>query len=173
VKGRVIVLRPSLTAAAPTAAQGPLGALLEGLGRRWVLLAGDPRMHLDTVPLSYVARSIIALAHEPQALGQTVHLVAGLAGTRPLAELVTAIRRKLSRGRVGFLPPAFGLLARAVGLTGVVTAFPGRFTMLAPYFRHRSAFDDHCARTLLDPLGIHRPSFEDHLAELLGEGEPS
>lgn len=173
VRERVIVFRPSLTAGAPTSAHGPLGALLEGLGRRWVLLAGDPRMHLDTVALSYVARSIVALARRPEAFGRTVHLVAGTASTRPLAELVATIRRRLSRGRVGFLPPAFGLLGRALGLLGVVRAFPGRFTALAPYFRHRSAFDDHYARSLLEPLGIHRPSFEDHVAELLGEGEPS
>jgi nucleoside-diphosphate-sugar epimerase len=173
VQKRVIVFRPSLTAGAPTTAHGPLGALLAGLGRRFVLLAGDPRMHLDTVPLSYVARSMVALARQPEALGQTVHLVAGLANTRPLAELVAAIRQRLSRGRVGFLPPAFGLLVRIIGLLGVVEAFPGRWSALAPYFRHRSAFDDFCARSLLEPLGIHRPSFEDHLAELLGEAKPS
>lgn len=172
VWSRVTVFRPSLTAgpgaAGPRSLRGPLGTLLAGLRRRFVLLAGDPRMHLDTVPLSYVARSMVALARHPEALGQTLHLVTGWANTRSLRELVTAIRQRSSRGRVGFLPPALGLLARILGLLGVVEALPAR-TALAPYFRHRSTFDDYCARALLDPLGVHLPQFDDHLAELLGE----
>ncbi|MCA9712169.1 MAG: SDR family oxidoreductase, partial [Myxococcales bacterium] len=76
---RVTVFRRSLTVEEAPGAGAPLSALLDDLRRRRpVLLAGDPRMRLDAVPLSYVVGSMVALARRPEALGQTLHLVAGL-----------------------------------------------------------------------------------------------
>ncbi len=169
---RVTVFRRSLTAGGPESAHTPLNALLRGLaGRRPMLLAGDPRMRLDAVPLSYVARAMVALAGQPAALGQTLHLVAGLVQSRPLGELVTALRDRFHRGRVGFVPPMLSAIARLIGIVGLglVEVFPGRHGALVPYFRHRQAFDDFVARALLEPLGVRSPAPEVCLAELLDE----
>ena len=175
VADRVTVFRRSLTAdelAAGTAVRqsSPLAALLDTLRRgKLVLFAGDPRMHLDTVPLSYVAGSMVALATRPEALGKTVHLVAGWPRSRALRELAAVIRKRFGRGRVRFLPPALSFLARALGLAGLglIAAFPGRRAALAPYFRHRCTFDDFQARALLEPLGLSCPDSDACLAEIL------
>lgn len=175
VAERVTVFRRSLTldelAAGPAARpSSPLAAFLDILRRgKLVLLAGDPRMHLDAVPLSYVASSMVALATRPEALGKTLHLVAGWPRSRSLGELVASLRKRLGRGRVRFFPPALSFLARALGLAGLglVTAFPGRRATLAPYFRHRCTFDDFQARALLAPIGLSCPDTDVCLAEIL------
>ncbi|MCA9710885.1 MAG: SDR family oxidoreductase [Myxococcales bacterium] len=171
---RVTVFRRSLTVEEAPGAGAPLSALLDDLRRRRpVLLAGDPRMRLDAVPLSYVVGSMVALARRPEALGQTLHLVAGLVHARPLGELVAALRGRLQRGRVGFVPPVLARIIGAVGLLtlGLVEVFPGRHRAFAPYFRHRQAFDDFRARALLDPLGLPLPSPEACLAEWVGASQ--
>ncbi len=174
VAERVTVFRRSLTAdevaASPARPSSPLAAFLDILRRgKLVLFAGDPRMHLDAVPLSYVAGSMVALATRPESLGKTLHLVAGWPRSRALGELVASIRKRLGRGRVRFFPPALSFLARALGVAGLglVAAFPGRRAALAPYFRHRCTFDDFQARALLDPIGLSCPDTGACLAEIL------
>lgn len=174
VAERVTVFRRSLTLdelAGPAARpSSPLAAFLDILRRgKLVLLAGDPRMHLDAVPLSYVASSMVALATRPESFGKTLHLVAGWPRSRSLGELVASLRKRLGRGRVRFFPPALSFLARALGLAGLglVTAFPGRRAALAPYFRHRCTFDDFQARALLAPIGLSCPDTDVCLAEIL------
>jgi nucleoside-diphosphate-sugar epimerase len=175
VADRVIVFRRSLTAdelagSSSGRPSSPLAAFLDTLRRgKLVLFAGDPRMHLDAVPLSYVAGSMVALAARPESLGKTLHLVAGWPRSRALGELVASIRERLGRSRVRFLPPALSFLARALGLAGLglVAAFPGRRAALAPYFRHRCTFDDFQARALLAPIGLSCPDTDACLAEIL------
>lgn len=176
VSGRVIVARRSFTMDAPQATvQGrwssPLAWLIDGLLRsRLMLIAGDPRMQIDAVPLSYVASSLVALAGRDEALGKTLHIVAGWSRPWQLSAFVAEVRRGLGRGRAGFVPPALSFLARGLSLLtlGLIASFPGRRSTLAPYFRHRCVFDNFQARALLEPLGLAAPSPESCLADLLG-----
>jgi nucleoside-diphosphate-sugar epimerase len=176
VSQRIIVVRRSFTmddlqAAARESGASPLAGLLDSLRRsRLMLIAGDPRMQIDAVSLSYVASSMVALAQHDQALGKTLHVVAGWAQPWPLAAFVSAVRRGLGGGRTGFVPPALSILARALSLLtlGLIAAFPGRRTTLAPYFRHRCVFDNFQARTLLPSLGVAAPSPDLCVDSLLG-----
>lgn len=179
VMSRVIVFRRSLTADKrnPSPAKhvaSPLASLIEGLrAGKLMVIAGDPHMHLDAVPLSYVAESMVALAQQKEALGKTLHLVAGWSRPWPLAHLVATIRGRFGRGRARFMPPALSILARVLNLLsfGFIGTFPGRRAALLPYFRHRCIFDNFQARALLEPLGHACPVQESCLTDLLGAVE--
>jgi hypothetical protein len=93
-----------------------------------------------------VVRAIASIASKPEAMGKTLHVVAGTAHRQTLRAVVQRSRR----GPVWFVPPAFAPLARLMSwLTlGLVRAFPSAASGLQPYFRHRAAFDDFQAREL-------------------------
>jgi thioester reductase-like protein len=168
VADRVTIVRRSLvldeTGPAPGEAvsetdESPLGLLLGrlALGRR-MLLAGDPLAHLDLVPLGHLAEALVALADQPEAPGQTLHLVAGWSRSRALGEIVEMARGlqgERRTGKVRFVPPALAFLVRGQ-------------RALAPYLRQRCVFDDFLTRERLEPLGLSCPVPEAYLAQALG-----
>jgi nucleoside-diphosphate-sugar epimerase len=142
---RVTIVRRALVLDEREAPLGPL--LLTLKKRRPLLLAGDPRAEMDVMSAEAVAKAIAVAATSPQAMGKTLHVVAGPAHRRPLRALVN----ELERGPVWFVPPALAPLARLITLltAGLCRNFPGPATDLRPYFRHRSTFDDFQARQLV------------------------
>jgi nucleoside-diphosphate-sugar epimerase len=148
-----------------------LATLLRGLAAPGSLLVtGDPHMSLDLVPTGHVGAAMTCLIDQPAAHGKILHLVAGPDRAWSLGQLLAEARRRLGRGAPRFLPPAFARLAPLIELLtlGRVTTCPGRQVDLAPYLRHRAAFNDDQARVLLARHGVPAPDRERTLADLLG-----
>jgi nucleoside-diphosphate-sugar epimerase len=123
---------------------------------------------VDIVPVSYVARAILALADA--GAGKTFTLAAGPdAGT--VGELIDRAAAHLDRPPARVLPPA--LYQRAVHPLLVRRANPAhrrwleRGEVFFPYFASRLRFDVSAARAGLEPTEIRVPRVDAYLDRLL------
>jgi long-chain acyl-CoA synthetase len=123
---------------------------------------------VDAVPVSYVARAILALGGAGP--GCTWHLAAGPAAVS-VGELIDRCAELLGRPRVRALPPA--LYRRVVHPLLLRRAGPGqrrwleRGEVFFPYFATRVRFDTAATRAALEPAGIEVPRVTSYLDRLL------
>jgi thioester reductase-like protein len=122
----------------------------------------------DVVPVSYVARAIIALAGA--GAGRTFNLAAG-PSARTVGDLIDGAARHLGRPRPRVLAPALyrrvvhPLLKRRAGPTQ--RRWLERGEVFFPYFSYRARFDTSAARSALEPAGITVPPIESYFGRLL------
>lgn len=123
---------------------------------------------VDIVPVSYVARAILALADA--GAGNTFNLAAGTdAGT--VGELIDRAAAHLDRPPARVLPPA--LYKRVVHPLLLRRASPAqrrwleRGEVFFPYFASRLRFDASAARAGLEPIDIRVPRVDAYLDRLL------
>jgi thioester reductase-like protein len=123
---------------------------------------------VDTVPVSYVARAILALGDAGP--GRTWNLAAGPVAAS-VGELIDRCAELLGRRRVRALPPA--LYRRAVHPLLLRRARPAqrrwleRGEVFFPYFETGVRFDTAATRAALLPAGIEVPPLTSYLDRLL------
>ena len=124
---------------------------------------------VDVVPVSHVARAILALADAGS--GRTFHLAAGPAAST-VGELIDRAATLLGRPRIRAIPPL--LYARAVHPLLLRRAGPAqrrwleRGEVFFPYFATRARFDTSATRAVLDEAGIEPvPPLGSYLHRLL------
>lgn len=128
---------------------------------------------VDVVPVSHVARSIIALADSGS--GRTFHLAAGPAAST-VGELIDLAAELLGRPRARALPPS--LYRRAVHPLLLCRAGPAqrrwleRGEVFFPYFATRTRFDTTATSVALGEAGIEPvPPLASYLHRLLAFAE--
>jgi long-chain acyl-CoA synthetase len=123
---------------------------------------------VDIVPVSYVARAILALADAGP--GRTFNLAAG-PGAPTLGELIDRAAAHLARPRARAVPPTLyrrvlhPLLLRRAG--PAQRRWLERGSVLFPYFSSQVRFETSAARAALDPLGIRVPPAARYFDRLL------
>jgi long-chain acyl-CoA synthetase len=123
---------------------------------------------VDVVPVSYVARSILALADA--GAGRTFQLVAG-PDAPTVGELIDRTVRHLDGPPVRTLPP--GLYRRLVHplllrrASAAHRRWLERGQVFFPYFSTRVRFDAEATRGALAPLGVSAPALGDYFERLL------
>jgi thioester reductase-like protein len=123
---------------------------------------------VDAVPVSYVARAILALGDAGP--GRTWNLAAGPAAAS-VGELIDRSAELLGRRRVRALPPA--VYRRVVHPLLLKRARPAqrrwleRGEVFFPYFETGVRFDTAATRAALDPAGIGVPPLSSYLDRLL------
>jgi thioester reductase-like protein len=134
----------------------PLRAFARGL---FAAVPGDPRAHVDVVPVDYVADGIVALLDRRDAEG-TFNLVAGRE-TCTAGELLDLACGWFERARPPFVDPR----------QGAGTATDGDGAVYLPYFDMDLVFDDRRARALLAPQGARAPRLPDYFGRLMEYAE--
>jgi thioester reductase-like protein len=123
---------------------------------------------VDIVPVSFVARAILALADAGQ--GRTFNLAAG-PDASTVGELIDQAAAHLGRPPVRVLHPE--LYRRAVHpvlmrrATAAQRRWLERGKVFFPYFAASVRFDTAATRTALDPTGIRVPRVDGYLERLL------
>jgi long-chain acyl-CoA synthetase len=123
---------------------------------------------VDIVPVSYVARAILALADVDP--GRTFTLAAG-PDAPSVGELIDRAAARLGRPRPRAVPPT--LYRRVVHPLLLRRARPSqrawleRGSVLFPYFSSRVRFDASAAHAALEPLGVRAPPVADYFDRLL------
>jgi thioester reductase-like protein len=123
---------------------------------------------VDVVPVSYVARSILALADA--GAGRTFQLVAGPEAPS-VGELIDRTVSHLGGPPVRTVPPA--LYRGLVGPLHARRASPAQRSWLEsgqvffPYFSTRVRFESSETRAALAPLGVRPPALGDYFGRLL------
>ena len=132
------------------------------------LIPARPSAPVDVVPVSYVARSILALADA--GAGRTFQLVAG-PDAPTVGELIDRTVRHLDGPPVRTLPP--GLYRRLVHpllmrrASAAHRRWLERGQVFFPYFSTRVRFDAEATRSALAPLGVSAPALGDYFERLL------
>jgi thioester reductase-like protein len=135
------------------------------------IVAADPNMHVDIVPVDYVVDSLFALMHKEESIGRAFHLASGPGNTCTFDELMnitaqfTGIRAPLYVSYVPFQvlvrPLLFALYwggKREIGL---------KARMYIPYFWMKHEFDKTNTDSLLEGTGITTPHARDYFVKLL------
>jgi thioester reductase-like protein len=118
----------------------------------------------NVVPVDYIVAAIAAIAFEPAAAGETLHLT----DPEPLQshELFEALSNEYS-GR----PPRFrippGLVDASLRFEPVRAAFGGTPRESVVYLNHPVAFDARRALELLTPHGLRPPNFRDYVGPMV------
>jgi nucleoside-diphosphate-sugar epimerase len=126
-------------------------------------LPGNGVAPLNVVPVNFVVDAAWHLAHKPEAVGRTVHLVdPNPMSARRAYELIAAMaNRKL---------PRFNLSARAAD---AVLRIPGIERLVRPqraainYVNHLALYSCHTALELLDGSGVRCPPLSTYLDKLV------
>ncbi len=131
-------------------------------------------MHVNMVPVDYVARSIVRLTYENGAAGKTFHLTAPTSMQPTVAELIDAVRSwakehlSMNLKKPLFLPVPFldkigasyNRSGRNVSKKSVLT----NLLALTPYFSENKTFDTMNTETF---LGKYRLDWQNYLPKLL------
>lgn len=138
--------------------------------RRWRTVPGYPDAVVDVVPVDYVAESVARLVFEERAVGRTVHLCAGPAGSAPIGEIARFAADFFGLPPPRFVSPAlFFALLRP--LLFAVLWGPRRRILrdgrvYRAYFRMRMTFDTRNADELLQAAGLRPPRVTAYLERL-------
>jgi thioester reductase-like protein len=134
---------------------------LEKLPLPQVGRAGAP---FNVVPVDFVVDAIAALARDPHAVAQTVHLV----DPEPITarELTSALSREYAGKDPAFTAPA-RVTQEALRFALVRKIFGGTPPQSIFYLNHPVSFDTRRATELLDAHGIHCPRFPDYAGNLV------
>jgi thioester reductase-like protein len=118
----------------------------------------------NVVPVDFVVEAIAAVAGDPAAEGQTLHLV----DPEPLtaSELTAALSREYAgREPRGRIPPR--LVTGALRLPAVRERFGGAPPESISYVNHPVRFDARRAVALLTPHGLRPPNFTEYVAAIV------
>lgn len=132
----------------------PLRAFASGA---FAMLPARRRSPVDVVSVDYVARAVLALSAEPQALGRTFHLVAGDRAHTVGELLDDASERFEQRSPLCVSPRLYKALLHPIAMrrsSRAARRLLKRNEVYFPYFGMRMRFDDREARAILDPLDI-------------------
>ncbi len=109
------------------------------------ILPAKPTLHVNLVPVNYVASAITRLTFDPRAAGLTFHLTPPISDQPDLAEITTFVRQwaaqnmNLTLPRVRFLP-IWGLKQLARWLAKGLDRDLGNLVRLLPYFQKQPNF---------------------------------
>lgn len=125
---------------------------------------GHSDASFNVVPVDYVLAASVALANDPAAIGETLHLV----DPEPLAarELVSLLSREYAgRPPQGRVPPA--LAAGSLRVGAVRRMLGGAPPESIAYLNHSVTFDTRRALDLLAPYGLRPPGFADYVGPMV------
>ncbi|MGI8945085.1 MAG: SDR family oxidoreductase [Thermoleophilaceae bacterium] len=121
---------------------------------------GRLRSTFNVVPVDYVVAAIAAVADDPAAAGETLHMV----DPEPLtsAELITLLSERYADRTPSGRVPA-GLVAASLRLAPVRARFGGTPPESLAYLNHPVRFDTRRATSLLAGHGLRPPNFVDYV----------
>src|SRR3954449_3301652 len=131
---------------------------------RAVMQFGRSEATFNVVPVDYVVDAMAAVAHLPETLGETLHLV----DVDPLSarELLCALSREYAqRDPRGRLSPR--LVERALRAKPVREMFGGAPPESIAYLNHPVSFDTRRAVDLLAPHDLRPPRFADYVGAMV------
>jgi thioester reductase-like protein len=133
-------------------------------GRRPIAQFGHSDATFNVVPVDYVLAASVALASDPAAVGETLHLVDP--EPLPTRELVTLLSREYAgrepKGRI----PA-GLAASSLRVPPVRKLLGGAPAESIVYLNHSVTFDTRRALDLLAPHGLRPPGFGEYVGPMV------
>ncbi len=133
-------------------------------GGRAVPQFGRSAATFNVVPVDYVVAASVALASDPAAAGETLHLV----DPEPLStnELVRQLSREYAgREPKGKLPPV--LAANSLRLPPVRKMLGNAPHQSIVYLNHSVTFDTRRALDLLEPHGLRPPAFGEYVGPMV------
>jgi thioester reductase-like protein len=131
---------------------------------RAVVQFGRSEATFNVVPVDYIVAASVALASDPAAIGQTLHLVDP--DPLPTRELVRRLSVEYAgREPKGKLPPA--LAAASLKLGPVRKMLGGAPAESIRYLNHSVTFDTRRALELLEPHGLRPPAFGDYVEPMV------
>jgi uncharacterized protein YbjT (DUF2867 family) len=118
----------------------------------------------NVVPVDFVVDALVAASGEPEAAGQTLHLVDPEPVTA--AELLRILSREYARREPAYrIPPE--LVAELLRVRAVRKAFGGAPRESIKYLNHPVRFDTRRTREVLDRAGLNVPRFEDYASAMV------
>ena len=138
--------------------------------RLWRTVPGFPDAVLDIVPVDFVASAVARLALDAEALGNTVHLCAGPAGSATIQQVARRAMEYFNAPEPRYVNPKlfFAGLRPLLFLTlwgrKRRVLLDGR--VYRDYFTMRMQFDTSNAERLLGPAGIYAPPVLEYLDQL-------
>lgn len=138
--------------------------------RLWRTVPGFPDAILDIVPVDYVAKAVVRLAFNQDAIGNTVHLCAGPHGSATIEQIARRAAEYFSGPEARYVDPK--LFFAAVRPLLFLTLWGRKRRVLIDgrayrdYFTMRMQFDTANAERLLGPAGICPPPVLDYLDRL-------
>jgi len=139
--------------------------------RLWRTVPGFPDAVLDIVPVDYVAKAVVQLAFDENALGNTVHLCAGPRASATIAQVARRATEYFRVREPRYVDPKIFFAAIRPLLFLALWGRKRRVLIdgaaYRDYFTMRMQFDTTNAERLLGPAGIVSPPVMDYLDRLL------
>jgi thioester reductase-like protein len=132
--------------------------------RRPIPNFGRAEAPFNVVPVDYVVDAIVAVATDPAATGETLHLV----DPEPLSarQLAEALSHEYAgRAPRGRMPPR--LVEASLRMKRVRDRLGGTPRESIVYLNHPVAFDTRRAMALLEPRGLRPPRFRDYVGAMV------
>lgn len=118
----------------------------------------------NVVPVDYVVAGMVALANDPAAAGETLHLVDP--DPLPTRELVRLMSQEYAgREPKGRVPPA--IVEKSLRVPALRRAFGGAPAESIVYLNHKVTFDTRRAVDLLQPHGLRPPGFTEYVGPMV------
>jgi thioester reductase-like protein len=125
---------------------------------------GRSNATFNVVPVDFVLAASVALADDPAAVGETIHLVDP--EPLPTRELVTLLSREYAgRDPQGRIPPT--VAAGSLRLSPVRKLIGGAPAESIAYLNHSVKFDTRRAVDLLTPHGLRPPGFAEYVGPMV------
>jgi long-chain acyl-CoA synthetase len=138
--------------------------------RLWRTVPGYPDAVLDIVPVDFVASSVARLLFEQAALGTTVHLCAGPAGSATIEQIARRAAEFFAVREPRYVDPRLFFAAIRpllfLSLWGRKRRVLRDGRAYRDYFTMRMQFDTSNAQRLLEPAGLYPPPVLDYLDRL-------
>ncbi len=125
---------------------------------------GASEAPFNVVPVDFVVAAIVAAGHQPEAVGETLHLV----DPDPISarELLTLLSREYGgRGPSVRVPPA--VIENALRFRTVRNLFSGAPRESIRYLNHAVRFDTRRAEAVLGRAGLRVPRFEEYVGAIV------
>jgi long-chain acyl-CoA synthetase len=139
-----------------------------------------PEVRLDVVPVDFVCEAILALAREPETIGQTYHLSAGIEKSISIGEIIDISVRVGNEyhAEIGRPPVEPPIVISPDSIEEMGEADSERYRNLfrlaaefmrthAPYMLHESLFDSRPSRAILERHGVRCHSLREYLPTLV------
>lgn len=125
---------------------------------------GRAKATFNVVPVDYVVAGMVALANDPAAVGETLHLVdPDPVESRELVRLLSL--EYAGREPQGRIPP--GMVTRSLKVPAIQKAFGGAPSESIAYLNHKVTFDTRRAVDLLEPHGLRPPGFPEYVGPMV------
>jgi thioester reductase-like protein len=118
----------------------------------------------NVVPVDFVVDALVAASGEPEAVGQTMHLVDPEPVTA--AELLRILSREYAGREPAYRIPS-ELVAEMLRVRAVRKAFGGAPRESIKYLNHPVRFDTRRTREVLDRAGLRVPRFQDYAGAMV------